>query len=100
MFAVIFSSQQSAEPEDLKGYDATSTAMVELAKKQPGFIGIESARSASGFGITVSYWESLEAIEAWKAHEKHRVAQARGKSQFYERYSVKVCRVERAYEKR
>ncbi len=100
MFAVIFSSQQSADPDDLKGYGEVSNAMVELAKKQPGFLGIESARGADGFGITVSYWESLEAIAAWKENEKHRATQERGKSHYYERYSVKVCSVERAYEKR
>ena len=100
MFAVIFSSQHSANPDDLEGYSETTDAMVELAKKQPGFLRIESARGADGFDITVSYWDSLESIAAWKAHEKHRVAQAQGRSRFYERYSVKVCSVERAYEKR
>ena len=37
--------------------------MEELAKQQPGFLGVESARDHSGLGITISYWESLEAIE-------------------------------------
>jgi glutathione S-transferase len=98
-YAVIFSSQHSRNPDDLKGYDATAEAMEELAKKQPGFLGIESARGADGFGITVSYWDSLEAIAAWKSHEKHRAAQERGKSHFYERYSLRVCSVERTYGK-
>jgi glutathione S-transferase len=98
-YAVIFSSQQSRNPDDLKGYDATANAMEELARKQPGFLGIESARGADGFGVTVSYWDSLEAIAAWKSQEKHRAAQERGKTLFYERYSVKVCSVDRAYGK-
>lgn len=98
-YAVIFSSHQSKNADDLKGYGETSDAMVELAKKQPGFLGIESARGADGFGVTVSYWDSLEAISAWKANEKHRSAQERGKSVFYERYSVRVCSVERSYGK-
>lgn len=99
MYAVIFTSQHATDPTKLEGYEAMADAMEELARKQPGFVGIESARGTDGFGITVSYWESLEAIAAWKANVKHRAAQEGGKSRFYERYSVKVCSVERAYEK-
>lgn len=99
MYAVIFSSQHAAEPAALQGYAELSDAMAELARKQPGFIAIESARGTDGFGITVSYWDSLESIEAWKNDVKHRAAQERGKSRFYERYSVKVCSVERSYGK-
>ena len=40
--------------------------MEKLAKQQPGFLGVESARGNSGLGITISYWESLDAIENWK----------------------------------
>jgi heme-degrading monooxygenase HmoA len=38
--------------------------MVKLASVQPGFLGVESARE--GVGITLSYWDSLEAIQKWK----------------------------------
>jgi len=94
-FAVIFSSQRASG--EAEAYDATSEAMVELAAKQPGFLGIESARSADGFGITVSYWDSLEAIRHWKDADAHLAAQARGKKSFYERYEVRVAAVERGY---
>lgn len=94
-FAVIFSSQRTAEvPED---YDAASKAMVELAAKQPGFLGVESARGPDGFGITVSYWDSLEAIRSWKDVPSHAAVQTRGRESFYERYEVRVCTVERGY---
>ena len=94
-FAVIFSSKRTAEvPED---YDAASKAMVELAAKQPGFLGIENARGADGFGITVSYWDSLEAIRSWKDVPSHAAVQVKGKQSFYERYEVRVCTVERGY---
>jgi heme-degrading monooxygenase HmoA len=94
-FAVIFSSQH-ASPSPA-GYDETADAMVELARKQPGFLGIESARNPDGFGITVSYWESLDAIASWKAQADHQNAQSRGRESFYSRYEVRVCCVERAY---
>lgn len=71
--------------------------MDELAARQPGYLGIESARSADGFGITVSYWDSLEAIRAWKHEHSHAIVQAQGKKSFYERYEVRVAVVERGY---
>jgi heme-degrading monooxygenase HmoA len=68
-----------------------------LARDQPGFLGIESARGADGLGITVSYWTSEESIRAWREHAEHIVAQQRGRKQWYERYELRVARVERAY---
>ncbi len=70
--------------------------MVELAAQQPGFLGVESVR-AEGLGITVSYWESLEAITAWRDNAEHRVAQQRGRSQWYQQFRLRICKVERDY---
>jgi heme-degrading monooxygenase HmoA len=95
-YAVIFSSRRT-DGDD--GYDAMAVRMVELAARQPGFIGVESVRGRDGFGITVSYWESAESLAAWKANVDHHAAQKRGKSAWYEHYEVKVAKVERAYGK-
>jgi heme-degrading monooxygenase HmoA len=57
--------------------------MVELASKQPDFLGAESVRGADGLGITVSYWESEGAIRAWKANSDHKLAQETGKKLWY-----------------
>lgn len=94
-YAVIFSSQRTAEVPD--EYEAAAEAMVTLASKQPGFLGVESARGPDGFGITVSYWDSPEAIRHWKDVPAHAAVQARGKATFYERYEVRVAAVERGY---
>ena len=93
-YAVIFTSLRTNGDE---GYAAMSERMGELAKGMPGYLGIESVRSADGLGITVSYWESEEAIAGWKAHLEHRVAQERGKAQWYQHYELRIARVERAY---
>jgi len=93
-YAVVFTSQHTGVDE---GYDMMARRMVELAAQQPGFLGVESARGADGLGITVSYWESLESIAAWKAAGEHRAAQARGKAVWYSRYRLRVCKVEREY---
>ena len=93
-FAVIFTSVRT---EGDRGYGEMNEALEKLMKDQPGFLGLESARGADGGGITVSYWSSREAIAAWKALPIHREAQARGRAEWYSRYRVRVCRVEREY---
>lgn len=92
-YAVIFTSLRTAGDE---GYGRMSDRMVELAAKQPGFLGVESAREANGLGITVSYWKDEDSIQAWKAHLEHAVAQRLGKEKWYAAYSLRVARVERA----
>jgi heme-degrading monooxygenase HmoA len=90
-YAVIFASQRT---EGDQGYGKMAEKMVELASQQNGFLGVESARD-EGLGITVSYWESLEAIKNWKAHSLHQVAQGKGKTVWYQNFSLRVCKVER-----
>lgn len=93
-YAVIFSSRRT---EGDNGYGDMAEVMEQLAAKQPGFLGVESARDSSGFGITISYWESQEAISGWKQNEAHGEAQMQGKQHWYENYDVKICKVEREY---
>ena len=89
-YAVIFTSERTSIDE---GYAEMATQMMELAKLQPGFLGEESAREE--LGITVSYWESLEAIKNWKQNAKHLQAQKLGKEKWYKKYKLRVARVER-----
>ncbi|WP_220359344.1 antibiotic biosynthesis monooxygenase [Alkalilimnicola ehrlichii] len=70
--------------------------MLELAREQPGFLGVESVRE-NGLGVTVSYWASEDAIGQWKQNLEHREAQSRGQSEWYSQYKVRVARVERDY---
>jgi heme-degrading monooxygenase HmoA len=64
---------------------------------QSGFLGIESVRDADGFGITVSYWTSTEAITQWKANAEHVAAQEMGMRTWYAHYELRIAKVERAY---
>ncbi|PNQ74888.1 antibiotic biosynthesis monooxygenase [Hanstruepera neustonica] len=100
-YAVIFTSTQK---ETIEGYTEMANKMETLAKTQDGFLGMDSARNDTstalnaGVGITVSYWESLEAIKNWKQHTEHLVAQQKGRLDWYSWYNVKICKVEREYE--
>ncbi len=92
-YAVIFTSLRRAD--DGEAYSKMAALMEELAKAQPGYLGIESARNE--LGITVSYWASQEAIFAWKAQVQHVAAQRLGREKWYEEYFVRICLVERDY---
>ncbi|PQO45032.1 antibiotic biosynthesis monooxygenase family protein [Blastopirellula marina] len=95
-YVVIFTSQRT--DVDQAGYSAAAEQMEELASRQPGFLGIESVRDVDGFGITVSYWADLAAIEAWKSQADHVGVQRVGRKRWYESYRLQVARVERAVE--
>ena len=92
-YAVIFTSIQK---EHIEGYSEMSKTMTELAKQQSGYLGMDSARNE--IGITVSYWDSLEAIKHWKQQTDHSIAQRKGRQDWYSWYNVKICKVEREYE--
>ena len=91
-FAVIFTSTQT---DTIEGYGKTAQRMVELAEQQPGFLGVESARES--IGITVSYWESLEAIKNWKYITEHVMARDYGREFWYQSFKVRIAKVERDY---
>lgn len=93
-YAVIFTSQRTSVED---GYEDMSAKMMELAARQPGFLGVESARDATGQGMTVSYWTTLEAIANWRNDAQHRVAQATGRKKWYSHYETRIARVERSY---
>ena len=90
--AVIFTSVRT---DGDNGYAAMAEAMDALARRQPGFLGVESARDA--LGITVSYWADQDAARAWKNVAEHLVAQRRGREAWYRDYRVRVATVEREY---
>ncbi len=91
-YAVIFTSLRTQVDD---GYGEMADLMEKLASEQPGYLGIESARD--GLGITVSYWESQEAISNWKKNTQHQVAQNRGRKDWYTHFKTRICKVERDY---
>ncbi|MDI3388669.1 antibiotic biosynthesis monooxygenase [Streptomyces sp. B-S-A8] len=93
-YAVIFTSLRTQGDH---GYGEVARRMEELVREVPGFLGVESARTPGGLGITVGYFDSAGAIEAWRSQVEHRAAQERGRDQWYEGYAVHISKVERSY---
>ena len=94
-YAVVFTSRRSSADDE--GYGRMAEAMAALAARQPGYLGMESVRGADGVGVTVAYFTDSESIRAWKQQEDHLAAQRLGREHWYDAYSIRVCRVERAY---
>ena len=92
-YAVIFTSIKSHEDNE---YEKMSKEILEILKNQEGFLGFESAREE--IGITVSYWKNLDSIKKWRNNPLHKQAQKLGKNLWYERYKVRIAKVEKEYE--
>jgi len=92
-YAVIFTSVRTKGDN---GYAEMADRMVELARQQDGFLGVESARNE--IGITVSYWLDLESIQRWKEHAEHSIAREKGRNDWYQSFKVRIAKVERDYE--
>jgi len=93
-FSVLYSTPTTEKDQ---GYGDMADRMLELAVEQPGYLGVESARTPGGRGITVSYWSSEEAIAQWRSNAEHRVAQELGRRVWYSDFHLRVARVERAH---
>jgi len=92
-YTVIFTSLRTEVEE---GYSEMAQKMADLAREEPGFLGMESAREK--LGITVSYWTDVESIKKWKANFEHQTAQKLGKEKWYEHYAIRIAKVERQYD--
>jgi heme-degrading monooxygenase HmoA len=93
-YAAIFTSLRT---DGDQGYGEIAQRMMELAAQQPGFLAVDSVRGADGVGITVSYWQDLASIAAWKQNGEHLAAQRGGRETWYREFNVRIARVEREY---
>ncbi|MCH9813840.1 MAG: antibiotic biosynthesis monooxygenase [Epsilonproteobacteria bacterium] len=95
MYAVIFKATMKKVDAS---YIKTAQTLREIAMGQYGckdFISTSEGLQE----ITISYWESLDAIKAWKNNPLHIEAQTLGKSTWYESYQIEIVKVIDKYEK-
>lgn len=92
-YAVIFTSIRT---DNTEGYHDTAEKMQEYVSRQPGYLGMESVKEGEK-EITVSYWQSIEDIMAWKKQVEHQEAQRLGQEKWYRDYRVRIARIEHDY---
>ena len=80
-------------PEAAEAYAELIPKMAELAKQQPGFLSMKTFTAADGERVTIVEFESDEAIVAWREDGEHKIAQGRGRTEFYSEYSTQTCEV-------
>jgi heme-degrading monooxygenase HmoA len=91
-YAVIFKSKRQDANQDL--YYQHNNALEEKIKSLPGYIkhsGIRHPETREG--VTIAYFDSLEAIDNWRKDSEHIDAKKLAKSNFYENYSVEITEV-------
>jgi heme-degrading monooxygenase HmoA len=97
MIAVIF--EVTPNPEHVQDYlDLAATLRPEL-EKIDGFLSIERFESlyTKGKILSLSFWSDEEAVKRWRAHESHRIAQAKGRHAYFQDYRLRVAHVLRDY---
>ena len=83
------------------GYDAMAAEMEDLARTMPGFVDVKAFKADDGERLTVVWWESEDTLKGWGENVRHRVAQRRGREQWYQYYTLEVAEIVRqnSYEK-
>jgi len=82
--------------DDIVDYQETGLALFELAEGIEGFLGLETCLQKN-CGIAVSYWNSLDAIKAWKFNEAHVIAKQTAKKQWFSSYVTRIAKVDWVY---
>ena len=93
MYAVIFTSRiKHLDPE----YSQMVAQLRELAINKYQCTKIDSYGDGDN-ECTISYWESLQHIQAWKKDPLHAQAQQLGRDSWYQSYSIQVVEIKREY---
>lgn len=90
MYLTVFRNRKRHDM-DVAAYQADNARMEELAAAQPGFISIKGFLGEDGEVVALSEWENEEAAKAWGSHPEHAVVQARGRSAYYDSYTLYSC---------
>lgn len=94
-YVVIFKAK--IKSLDQKYFD-TANQLREKALTQFNCQKFEAV-SENDFEIALSYWNSLEDIQAWHKDAEHQVAQRLGKQRWYDNFSIEICEVLKSYSK-
>jgi heme-degrading monooxygenase HmoA len=74
-------------------------AMTDEVEKIKGFVSVERFQSLTDDGklLSMSVWESMDAINEWRSQAEHQLAQEMGKNKYFNAYHIRVAKVEREY---
>jgi heme-degrading monooxygenase HmoA len=90
MFLVVFRNRKRADI-DYASYEADAARMLELAQAQPGYLSFKSYAAEDGEVVALSEWADDASARAWGKVVEHRTVQQRGRSAYYEDYTLFAC---------
>lgn len=93
MYAVIFRATIKQLDDQ---YVEMASKLRQTAMEQYGCIEFTSCAEGR-HEMAISYWKSLEQIQAWKQNTDHLHAQAMGREKWYNSYRVEVVEVQLEY---
>ncbi len=81
-------------------YFELAAELKPLLEEQPGFIAVERFQSLNDSQkyLSISSWESEEAIKNWRENIEHQQAQNAGKTSIFSKYRIRVAEVVRDYD--
>ena len=90
MFLAVFRNRKRTYM-DAAAYAADAQRMADLAAVQPGYLAFKSYTAEDGEVIAVSEWADEASARAWGRHVEHGSVQGRGRSEYYESYTLFAC---------
>ena len=98
MYGIIFEVWPHASGKER--YFELAAQLKTILATQPGFISVERFQSLIDEGklLSLSFWESEEAIMGWRVQLDHIQAQKEGKEKLFRAYRIRVVEVRRDYD--
>jgi heme-degrading monooxygenase HmoA len=93
MYAVIFKARINKLDTQ---YQATAKRLRELATKEftcRDFVSVVE----NGYEISISYWDSLDDIQAWRENHEHLEAQTLAEGRWYRSVEIEIVELIRDY---
>jgi len=95
MVVIVFRTRMRPVPQEEMG--AMWVELCQLAASMPGYVSHKEFQAEDGEVATIIEFNSLDELAAWREHARHKVAQQRGRDEWFSEYRIQVCTVERAY---
>ena len=96
MVVVVFRSRLRNDA-DVKELGTLYERLLSLVVETPGFIAVKDFQAEDGEAVTLAEFDTLEHVAAWREQVDHKVAQERGRKEFFSEYRIQVCPVVRDY---
>ena len=87
---MVFRNRKRADI-DQSAYAAEAETMERLARAQPGYLSFKSYAAEDGEVVALSEWADEASARAWGRVAEHRAVQSRGRSDYYEGYTLFAC---------